>query len=118
MHNFFEEAKKELGINGKISEMEREISKIVSRKVKELARQYVNDTVLFKDDEHEEPYEEVHYKIYWGSQHHDAVNEVWEDAVFKDSEWTGLYCKNLETGDECDEFEYIKAIERINKEQQ
>lgn len=116
-HNFFEEAKKELGVSGKIYEMARKISKMVTMKAKELARQYVDDTVLFKDAEHVEPYEEVHYKIAWGSENHDAVEEVWNDAVFKDSTWGGLYCKNLATDDECDEFEYIKEIERINKEQ-
>jgi len=116
-HNFFEEAKKELGVSGKISEMAREIDKMVTRKAKELARRYVNDTVLFKDAEHVEPYAEVHYKIAWGSENHDAVSEVWNDAVFRDSEWAGLYCKNLATDDECDEFEYIKEIERINKAQ-
>lgn len=115
MHNFFDEAKKELGISGNIPEMSREISKMVTRKVKELARQYVNDTVLFKDAEHEVPYAEVHYKISWGSQHHDEVNEVWEDAVFRASDWTGLYCKNLANDDECDEFEYIKEIVRKEK---
>lgn len=115
-HNFFEEAKKNLGISGNVSEMAREISKMVTRKAKELARQYVDDTVLFKDAEHEIPYAEVHYKISWGSEHNDDVKEVWKDAVFKDSEWTGLYCKNLETDDECDEFEYIKEIERIKNE--
>lgn len=117
IHNFFDEAKKSLGISGKTSEMAREISKMVLRKAKELARQYINDTVLFKDAEHEVPYAEVHYKISWGSENHDDVSEVWKDAVFKDSEWTGLYCKNLETDDECDEFEYIKEIERIKEEQ-
>lgn len=115
-HNFFEEAKKNLGISGNISEMTREISKMVTRKAKELARQYVDDTVLFRDAEHEIPYAEVHYKISWGSEHNDDVKEVWKDAVFKDSEWTGVYCKNLETDDECDEFEYIKEIERIKNE--
>lgn len=116
-HNFFDEAKKNLGISGKISEMAREISKTVLWKAKDLARQYINDTVLFKDAEHEVPYAEVHYKISWGSENHDDVSEVWKDAVFKDSEWTGLYCKNLETDDECDEFEYIKEIERIKNEE-
>lgn len=116
-HNFFEEAKKELGISGKISEMSIEIDRIVTRKAKELARQYVDDTVLFNDERKFDPDTEVHYKISWGSQHHDEVNEVWEDAVFIDSELTGLYCKNLATDDECDEFEYIKEIEMINREQ-
>lgn len=120
MHNFFNEAKKELGISGKISEMAGEIDRIVTRKAKELARQYINETVLFNDDGKwkYDPDTEVHYKISWGSQHHDEVNEVWEDAVFKGSEWTGIYCKNLTNDDECDEFEYIKEIEKINKEQQ
>ena len=111
-HNFFDEAKKTLSINGKISEMNREIAKMVTWKAKELARQYINDTVLFKDAELIEPYADVHYKISWGSENHDNVSEVWEDAVFRYSEWTGLYCKNLTIDDACDEFEYIKEIER------
>jgi hypothetical protein len=116
-HNFFEEAKKEMGVSGKISEMAREIDRMVTRKAKELARQYVDDTVLFNDDGKYDPDTEVHYKISWGSENHDAVEEVWEDAGFRDNDLTGLYCKNLATDDYCDEFEYIKEIERINKEQ-
>ena len=113
MHNFFTEAKNELGVSGKISEMSREIDKMVTRKTKELARKYVNDTVIFKDAEHVEPDAEVHYKISWGSENHDNVSEVWEDAVFMNSTWGGLYCKNLATDDACDEFEYIKEIRRL-----
>ena len=116
-HNFFEEAKKELGVSGKISEMARKIDRMVTMKAKELARQYVDDTVLFNDDGKYDPDTEVHYKISWGSENSDAVSEVWEDAVFIDSTWGGLYCKNLATDDGCDEFEYIKEIERINTEQ-
>ena len=118
IHNFFDEAKKNLGISGTICEMDREIGKMVTRKAKELARQYVNDTVLFKDAEHMDPYREVHYKISWGSENHNNVSEVWNDAVFRDCKWTGLYCKNVATDNECDEFEYIKEIERINVGQQ
>lgn len=116
-HNFFEEAKKILGVSGKTNDMAREIRQMVIGKAKELARKYVNDTVLFKDTEHQEPYAEVHYQITWGVENSENISEVWHDAVFKDSEWTGLYCKSLETDDECDEFEYIKEIERLDKEQ-
>ena len=116
-HNFFEEAKKTLGVSGKTSDMAREISRMVTAKAKELARKYVNDTVLFKDAEHQEPYAEVHYQIFWGVENRENLSEVWHDAVFAYSEWTGLYCKSLETDDECDEFEYIKEIQRIEKEQ-
>lgn len=116
-HNFFEEAKNTLGISGNLSEMAREISKMVTRKARELASKYIDDTVFFKDAEHMDPYREVHYKISWGSENNDSVSEVWADGVFTYSEWSGLYCKRPGIEEACNQFEYIREIERIKKEQ-
>lgn len=115
LHNFFTEAKNALGIYGNIDGMVSDIGKQVYRTAKELSRQYVDETVMFKDAEHIEPDQEVHYKISWGKERGEAVTEIWDDAVFADDELTGLYCLNVATDERCDEFEYIKEIKRINK---
>lgn len=116
MHNFFDEAKKSLGILGNVSEMNSENAKIVTRKAYELARKYIDATVFFKDAEHMDPYREVHYRIYWGRENNDTVAEVWHDGVFAYSEWFGLYCKRPGIEEACNQFEYIREIERIKKE--
>lgn len=115
LHNFFTEAKAALGIHGSIDDMASDIEKKVYRAAKELSRQYDDEMVMFKDAEHTDPYQEVHYKISWGKEHGEKVTEIWDDAVFADDELTGLYCLNVATDEMCDEFEYIKEIKRINK---
>lgn len=106
-HNFFTEAKNELGISGNTDDMDIPIWREVMRHAKDLARKYVDEVTGANPDP------DVHYKITWGHENDEKIDGVWEDAVLLENDLTGLYFKNLAGDDQCDEFEYIKEIRRL-----
>jgi len=107
MHNFFTEAKNMLGVSGKTDNMEHSIWREVIRLSKKLARAYVEEVT------NAEPSPDIHYEIIWGYENNDKVDGVWKDAILLEDKLTGLYFKNLDDNDQCDEFEYIKEIKAM-----
>ena len=107
MHNFFTEAKNMLGVSGNTYNMEHSIREKVMSRAKQLARAYVEEMT------NAEPNPDIHYEITWGHENNDNVDGVWKDAILLKSKWTGLYFKNLDDNDQCDEFEYIKEIKKV-----
>ena len=53
---------------------------------------------------------EIRADIEKNLENNDKIDGVWKDAILLESQWTGLYFKNLADNDQCDEFEYIKEI--------
>lgn len=107
MHNFFTEAKNMLGVSGKTDNMEHSIWREVMRLAKKLARAYVEEVT------NAEPNLDIHYEITWGHENDNKIYGVWKDAVLLENKLTGLYFKNIDDDDGCDEFEYIKEIKAM-----
>ncbi len=108
MHNFFEEAKNLLGLKGNTADLSMPIWREFMRTAKTLAEAYVEEVT------NNEPSPDIHYEITWGHEHGNKIDGVWKDAVLLESKYTGLYFRNIDDNDECDEFEYIKEIKAMS----